>query len=118
MQCVESRYYEPQDMFIGAKIVVHHQPFFLFKCDLATLNYMEKNRDKFPLADGTAATEALSGVLAEADVDAARLAGELRVRDAHGSGRLDVVGLKASLASLNAGARRTPLPITRDCLLI
>eukprot|EP01046_Picozoa_sp_COSAG06_P024286 COSAG06_NODE_1972_length_7938_cov_4.377216_7_plen_44_part_00 len=25
MQMVIPRYYEPQDMFIGAKIVVHHQ---------------------------------------------------------------------------------------------
>ena len=118
MQVVEPRYYEPQHMFIGAKIVVHHQPFFLFKCDLATLNYMEKNRDKFPLADGSAAVEHLSGVLAEAGVDAARLTGELRARDEVGSGTLDVVGLKASLASLNAGVPRTPLFTTWDCLWI
>ena len=101
---VMPRYYEPQDMFIGAKIVVHHQAFFLFKCDLFTLNYMEKRRDKFPLADGSAASEQLSSVLAEAGVDATRLASELRARDATGSGTLDVVALKASLASLNSGA--------------
>ena len=101
---VMPRYYEPQDMFIGAKIVVRHQAFFLFKCDLFTLNYMEKRRKEFPLAGGTASSEQLSGVLAEAGVDASRLAGELRARDAAGSGTLDVVALKASLASLNAGA--------------
>jgi hypothetical protein len=112
---LEPRYYEPQHMFIGAKIVVHHQPFFLFKCDLATLNYMEKNRDKFPLADGSAAVEHLSGVLAEAGVDTGRLAAELRARDAVGSGTLDVMGLKASLASLNAGEPRTPLLIPWVC---
>ena len=106
---VMPRYYEPQDMFIGAKIVVHHQAFFLFKCDLFTLNYMEKRREKFPLADGTAAAEQLSGVLAQAGVDAAHLASELRARDAAGSGTLDVVALKASLASLNAGASRNHL---------
>ena len=76
----------------------------MFKCDLFTLNYMEKRRKEFPLADGTAASEQLSGVLAEAGVDASRLAGELWARDAAGSGTLDVVALKASLASLNAGA--------------
>ena len=57
----------------------------------------------------TASSEQLPGVLAEAGVDASRLAGELRARDAAGSGTLDVVALKASLASLNAGACPTHL---------
>ena len=29
LQMVIPRYYEPEDMFIGAKIIVHHQAFFL-----------------------------------------------------------------------------------------
>lgn len=101
---VMPRFYEPQDLYIGAKIVVHHQTFFLFKCDLFTLNYMEKNRDKFTLTDGSAAMEQLSSVLAAGGVDAARLAGELHSRDAAGSGTVDVVALKAALSSLQAGA--------------
>jgi hypothetical protein len=71
--------------------------------------------DKFPLADGSAAVEHLSGVLVEAGVDTGRLAAELRARDVVGSGMLDVMGLKASLASLNAGEARTPLLMTWVC---
>ena len=36
---------------------------YRFKCDLFTLNYMEKNIKKFPLADAASAVERLSGVL-------------------------------------------------------
>eukprot|EP01046_Picozoa_sp_COSAG06_P088751 COSAG06_NODE_35159_length_463_cov_1.263736_1_plen_82_part_10 len=80
------------------------QAFFLFKCDLCTLNYMETNRDKFTLADGSAALEQLSGVLAAGGVDAATLTGALQARDTSGSGTVDVVALKAALSSLSGGS--------------
>jgi hypothetical protein len=80
------------------------QAFFLFKCDLCTLNYMETNRDKFTLADGSAALEQLSGVLAVGGVDAATRAGALQARDTSGSGTVDVVALKAALSSLSGGS--------------
>eukprot|EP01052_Picozoa_sp_SAG31_P028147 SAG31_NODE_2692_length_5239_cov_52.795525_6_plen_160_part_00 len=45
------QYYEPKDLYIGAVLTVHHQDFHLYKCDLFTLNYMEKNLTMFPSAD-------------------------------------------------------------------
>merc|ERR1740117_1147158 len=90
-------YYEPGDLHIGAVLTVHHQDFHLFKCDLFTLNYMERNVAKFPSADPQLALDSLAAQMAEHGLGSDSVAAAV---GADASGLVDVVMLKAGLGAL------------------
>ncbi|KAJ7514896.1 hypothetical protein O6H91_23G065400 [Diphasiastrum complanatum] len=48
--CTNKRY-QPSDMIVGAKLVIHDRLFELLQADEWTLKYMETHPDEFPLSD-------------------------------------------------------------------
>ncbi|XP_033979572.1 LOW QUALITY PROTEIN: EF-hand domain-containing family member C2 [Trematomus bernacchii] len=46
-----SEYFTPQDLYVGATLVLNDKPFKLLDADEYTLNYMEKHAEEFPKAN-------------------------------------------------------------------
>ncbi|XP_077001183.1 EF-hand domain-containing family member C2 isoform X2 [Tamandua tetradactyla] len=57
-----SEYIQPEELYVGAKVNVNGYLFLLLSADEYTLNYMEKNSDKFPLSSIELALQKLKEV--------------------------------------------------------
>jgi hypothetical protein len=48
---LKSGAYRPADMFVGARIRIHDRTFELLRADDWTMNWMEENKQHFPMSD-------------------------------------------------------------------
>ena len=48
---VKNSPYRATDMFVGARICIHDRTFELLRADEWTMNWMEENKEHFPMSD-------------------------------------------------------------------